>query len=130
MTDIDTLFRQVMDVAFHVHKDVGPGLLETVYETVLADSLRLAGFSVETQKLIDIRIGDREFRGAFRADLIVNGLLLVEIKSVENLAGVHLKQTLTYIRLLNMHVGMLVNFGGATFKGNVKRVINDRVPAK
>ena len=117
-----------MNIAFHVHKDVGPGLLETVYETVMADSLRLAGFSVETQKLIDIRIGEREFRGAFRADLIVNESLLVEIKSVENLAAVHLKQTLTYIRLLNMPVGMLVNFGGATFRGNVKRVINNQIP--
>ena len=130
MTDINPLFRQVMDIAFHVHKDIGPGLLETVYETVLADSLRLAGFSVETQKLIDIRIGEREFRGAFRADLIVDGRLLVEIKSVENLAAVHLKQTLTYIRLLNMPVGMLVNFGGATFRGNVKRVINNQMPSQ
>ena len=128
MTDINPLFRQVMNIAFNGHKDVGPGLLETVYETVMADSLRLAGFSVETQKLIDIRICEREFRGAFRADLIVNESLLVEIKSVENLAAVHLKQTLTYIRLLNMPVGMLVNFGGPTFRGNVKRVINNQIP--
>ena len=130
MTENNALFRQVMDVAFHVHKDVGPGLLETVYETVLADSLKLAEFSVETQKWVDIKIGNREFRRAFRADMIVNGRLLVEIKSVENLAPVHLKQTLTYTRLLNLPVGMLVNFGGATFKGNVRRVINEQAPAK
>ncbi len=126
MADVETLFRQVMDAGYHLHDEIGPGLLESVYETLLADRLVSLGLNVETQKVIDIRVGGREFRGAFRADLLVESALLVEIKSVENLSAVHIKQTLTYIRLLNMPLGMLVNFGGATFKGNVKRIMNDR----
>jgi GxxExxY protein len=126
MSDHEALFRKIMDAAFHVHLDIGPGLLESVYETLLADRLQMLGYYVETQKVIDIRVGDRAFRAAFRADLIVDRKLLVEVKSVENLSPVHLKQALTYIRLLDMPLGMLVNFGGSTFKGNVKRVMNDR----
>jgi len=126
MTDIEALFKQVMDQAFKLHGDVGPGLLETVYETVLADRLRNLGHHVHAQRPIDISIDAKQFRNAFRADLIVDEILLVEIKSVENLSAVHIKQTLTYIRLLNMPLGMLVNFGGSTFKGNIKRIMNDK----
>lgn len=126
MTDIEALFKQVMDQAFKLHEDVGPGLLETVYETVLADRLRDLGHRVYAQRPIDISIDEKQFRNAFRADLIVDEILLVEIKSVENLSAVHIKQTLTYIRLLNMPLGMLVNFGGNTFKGNIKRIMNDK----
>ena len=123
---IEALFNQVLDAGYRLHTEVGPGLLETVYETILADRLISMGLQVEAQKSIDIQLQDRHFRGAFRADLIVNSKLLIEIKSTESLASVHIKQTLTYIRLLNMSLGMLINFGGATFKGNVKRIMNDR----
>ena len=123
---IEALFNQVLDAGYRLHTEVGPGLLETVYETILADRLISMGLQVEAQKSIDIQLQDRHFRGAFRADLIVNSKLLIEIKSTESLASVHIKQTLTYIRLLNMPLGMLINFGGATFKGNVKRIMNDR----
>ena len=123
---IEALFNQVLDAGYRLHSEVGPGLMETVYETILADRLISMGLQVEAQKSIDIQLQDRHFRGAFRADLIVNSKLLIEIKSTESLASVHIKQTLTYIRLLNMPLGMLINFGGATFKGNVKRIMNDR----
>ena len=123
---IEALFNQVLDAGYRLHTEVGPGLLETVYETILADRLISMGLQVEAQKSVDIQLQDRHFRGAFRADLIVNSKLLIEIKSTESLASVHIKQTLTYIRLLNMSLGMLINFGGATFKGNVKRIMNDR----
>ena len=126
MADPEELYRQVMNVGYHLHNEIGPGLLETVYETLLADRLTADGFTVEVQKPIDINLQGRQFVGAFRVDLIVNSALLVEIKSVENLASVHIKQPLTYIRLLNMPLGMLINFGGATFKGNIKRIMNDR----
>ncbi len=130
MADIELLFRQVVDVGYRVHEDIGSGLLESVYETILADRLRQVGLKTETQKPVDIIIDGKTFKGAFRADMVVEDTLLLEIKSVETLSAVHIKQTLTYIRLLNMPLGMLINFGGATFKGNVKRIMNDRASSK
>ncbi len=123
--DIESLAREVVDQGYRLHRDVGPGLLETVYETVLADRLRSVGYYVETQKPVDINIDGKTFHNAFRADLIINYVLLIELKSVESLSSAHIKQTLTYIRLLNFPVGLLINFGGATYKEGVKRVMNN-----
>jgi GxxExxY protein len=123
--DIESLARDVVDQGYRLHRDVGPGLLETVYETVMADRLRGAGYYVETQKPVDIIIDGKTFNNAFRADLIINDVLLIELKSVESLNAAHIKQTLTYIRLLKFPIGLLINFGGATYKEGVKRIMNN-----
>lgn len=116
----------VVDCGFHIHKEVGPGLLESVYEAVLANRLRKRGLSVETQKSIPIMIDDLSFSDGFRADLIVEGKLLVELKSTERASPVHVKQVLTYLRLMNMPLGLLINFGADTFAQGTTRVMNNR----
>jgi len=121
--DKEEVARVIVDCAFHLHRDLGPGLLETVYEVVLAKLIQERGYQVERQKPIPIQYAGFQFEEGFRADLIVEGIVLVELKSVENLAAVHAKQVLTYIRLLNLPVGLLINFGAATFKEGVKRII-------
>ncbi|GGN49888.1 hypothetical protein GCM10011349_20960 [Novosphingobium indicum] len=124
MTDIDRLSAEVVDAAVHIHRDLGPGLLESVYESVLAASLERAGFYVDRQVPVDIEFDGMHFPAAFRADVIVNGHLVVEIKSVEHLARVHGKQLLTYLRLLHQPVGLLLNFGGETMKEGIRRIVN------
>jgi len=114
----------LVDCAFRLHRDLGPGLLETVYEVVLAKMLRDQGLEVERQKPILIHYAGVTFEEGFRADLIIEGIVLVELKSVENLAPVHSKQTLTYLRLLGLPLGLLINFGSATFKEGCKRIVN------
>ena len=115
--------RDIVDCAFHLHRDLGPGLLETVYESVLAKLIQERSYEVERQKPIPISYAGFKFEEGFRADLIVEGLVLVELKSVENLNTVHAKQVLTYIRLLNIPIGLLINFGAANFKDGIKRII-------
>ena len=129
MHDIDVVSGAVVDIALRVHQALGPGLLETVYETVLAGKIRQAGFSVERQKAIDIEFEDLRFPAAFRIDLLVDECLLVEIKSVEQLSNVHAKQLLTYLRLTRQPVGLLLNFGGETLKGNMRRIVNNFHPS-
>lgn len=114
----------LVDCAFRLHRDLGPGLLETVYEVVLAKMLRDQGLMIERQKPIPIEYAGFAFDEGFRADLIIEGIVLVELKSVENLAPVHFKQTLTYLRLLSLPLGLLINFGSATFKEGCKRIVN------
>jgi GxxExxY protein len=114
----------VVDAAFHLHKDLGPGLLESVYEVVLARMLGNRGLRVERQKPVAFDFYGIHFDEGLRVDLLVEGCLVVELKSVENLAPVHAKQLLTYLRLLDLPLGLLINFGAATFKEGVKRVVN------
>ena len=121
--DKEVISQAVVDCAYQLHHDLGPGLLEVVYEVVLAKLIRERGYQVERQKPVSIRYEGLLFEEGFRADLIVEGVVLVELKSVETLAPVHAKQVLTYIRLLNLPVGLLINFGSATFKDGVKRIV-------
>lgn len=125
MKNIEELSAEVVDAAFHLHKDLGPGLLESVYEVVLAKMLEQRGLIVERQKPISIHYPGLKLDEGFRADLIVEGNLLIELKSVENMAAVHGKQVLTYLRLLDLSVGLLINFGSAFFKDGVKRIVNN-----
>jgi iron complex transport system substrate-binding protein len=118
----------LVDSAFRLHRDLGPGLLEAVYEVVLAKMLRDGGLEVERQKVVPIEYAGLAFEEGFRADLIIEGSVLVELKSVENLAPVHFKQTLTYLRLLKLPLGFLINFGAATFKEGCKRIVNGSQP--
>ena len=114
----------VVDAAFQLHKELGPGLLESVYEVVLAKMLAERGLRVERQSPVPIVFHGCRFEEGFRADLIVEGKLLIELKSVEFLQPVHGKQVLTYLRLLDLRMGLLINFGAATFKEGVKRIVN------
>lgn len=129
MKEIDEITADVLDVALRLHRALGPGLLESVYEVLLARRLRALGYRVETQQLISAEFEDVHFEAAFRADLIVEDRLLVEVKSVERLMPVHAKQLLTYLRLRKQPVGLLINFGGETLKEGVKRVVNDYRPS-
>jgi iron complex transport system substrate-binding protein len=125
MRDVEDLARIAVDCGLRIHRDLGPGLLESVYEAVLAASLLRAGLAVERQKPIAIEFDGMVFREGFRADLLVEGQLLVEVKSVDRLAPVHAKQLLTYLRLSGRPLGLLMNFGGMSFREGVRRLANN-----
>lgn len=124
MRDIDQISGDVVDTAFRLHRELGPGLLESVYETVLAGWLSRRGYIVERQRPIDIEFDGLRFENAFRIDLLVDRRLIVEIKSVEQLNAAHAKQLLTYLRLTKQPVGLLINFGSAVLKDNIRRLVN------
>lgn len=123
--EIDEISGEVVDACIGIHRDIGPGLLESVYELVLAGELQRRGLKVDRQLPIDIEFNGVTHRGAFRVDLIVEGTLVLEIKSVDHLNNAHLKQLLTYLRLMGQPVGLLLNFAGATMKEGIRRVVND-----
>lgn len=125
MRDVEDLARVAVDCGLRVHRDLGPGLLESVYEAVMAASLLRAGLAVERQKPIAIEFEGMVFREGFRADLVVEGQLLLEVKSVERLAPVHAKQLLTYLRLSGRPLGLLMNFGGMSFREGLRRLANN-----
>jgi iron complex transport system substrate-binding protein len=125
MAEIDELSGEVVDAAVRIHRELGPGLLESVYELVLAGSLERRGLRVERQRPIDIVFDGVRHKAAFRIDLLIEDALLVEVKSVEQLSRAHGKQLLTYLRLTNQPVGLLLNFSGATMKEGIRRVVND-----
>ena len=129
MRDIDHISGDVLDVALRLHRDLGPGLLESVYETVLAGRLLAMGYAVARQRPIGIEFEGMRFDAAFRIDILVDERLLVEIKSIERLTVIHAKQLLTYLRLTKQPVGLLINFGGATLKEGVRRIVNDHRPS-
>ena len=129
MVEIDRISGDVLNLALRVHRELGPGLLESVYEMILAAKLAAMGYAVERQRPVDVEYDGLRFDAAFRIDLLVDGILLVEIKSVEHLNAAHAKQLLTYLRLTKQPVGLLINFGGATLKEGVKRIVNDYVPS-
>lgn len=122
---IEEVSAVVVDAAFHLHRDLGPGLLESVYESVLARMLERCGLRVERQKAVSFDFDGIHFDEGLRVDLLVEGCLVVELKSVETLAPVHAKQLLTYLRLLHLPIGLLINFGASTFKEGIKRVVNN-----
>lgn len=115
---------EVVDAALEIHRELGPGLLESVYEIVLADELKLRGMSVERQKVVPITFRGRKFVEGFRADLIIENKVCIEIKSVESLSKTDPKQLRTYLRLLNMKVGLLINFNSPLLKDGIRRIVN------
>jgi iron complex transport system substrate-binding protein len=129
MKDIDLITGDVLDLSIRVHRELGPGLLESVYETVLAAGLAKIGYRIRRQQPVDIEFDDMRFSAAFRIDILVDDRLLIEIKSVEKLQAVHAKQMLTYLRLTKQPVGLLINFGGATLKEGFRRLVNDYHPS-
>lgn len=114
----------IVDLAVKLHMDLGPGLLESVYEVTLANALARQGFAVERQVPVAIEYEGIRFEEGFRADLIVDQKVIVEIKSVEQVHPSHKKQLLTYLRLTKMKLGYMLNFGDALMKNGITRTIN------
>ena len=121
---INDVTAAIVDAALQIHKDLGPGLLESVYEAILAKKLAERGLRVERQKPLRFEYDDLVFDEGFRMDLLVADHVVVELKSVEQLAPVHKKQLLTYVKLARKPVGLLINFGGAMLKDGIVRVVN------
>lgn len=124
----DRLARLVVDACMKIHQAIGPGLLESVYERILAQELEQRGCQVSRQIPVPIVYGGISFEEGFRADLLVNSRLIVELKSVEKLLPVHKKQVLTYLRLTGLRLGLLINFGEELMRTGIHRIINNRAP--
>ncbi len=125
MKELDDITGAIVDAALKIHMELGPGLLESVYEVVLARALERRGFRVERQKVIRFEYDGMVFEEGFRTDLLVEGCVVLELKSVEKLAPVHSKQVLSYLRLMHLQVGLLINFGAATLKEGLHRIVNN-----
>jgi GxxExxY protein len=121
---LDDITGEIVDAAVRLHKALGPGLLESVYEMVLTRDLQRRGLHVERQKPVSFQYDGLEFEDAFRIDLLVESKVVVEVKSVERPAPVHGKQVLTYLRLMNLPVGLLLNFGAPTLRQGLQRIVN------
>lgn len=127
--ELDEITGQIIDAAIDIHRVLGPGLLESVYFVVLCAELRRRGFTVETQKAISFTYNGMTFSSRLRVDMIVNGVVVVELKSVEKLLPLHSKQVLTYLRMLDLRVGLLLNFGEETLRSGLRRIVNNLDPS-
>jgi len=114
----------VVDTAIYLHKKLGPGLFENVYEVVLMKLLTKKGLSVQRQVSIPIEFEGEQFDEGFRADLFIEGKVMIELKSVEKITDVHKKQLLTYLKLTNTELGFILNFGAELMKDRIVRIIN------
>ncbi|HEY7808143.1 MAG TPA: GxxExxY protein [Croceibacterium sp.] len=123
--ELEQIAKVAVDRGYRLHRDTGPGLLETVYEILLAESLREAGLSCQRQVQVPIRYKGVVVDNALRIDLLVEDRLVIELKSAERNAPVHGKQLLTYLRLMDLPLGLLMNFGQETFKSGLRRIAND-----
>jgi iron complex transport system substrate-binding protein len=121
---LEALATLVVDMPFGLHRDLGPGLLETAYEIILFEKLRQSGIAVARQVPINVQYDGILIENAFKIDLLIANRLVIELKSVERLNPVHAKQVLTYLRLMDLPLGLLVNFGQSLFKDGVKRITN------
>ena len=122
--DIERAARIAVDCGFHIHEDLGPGLLEDAYEALMAEALRQAGLAIERQVPVTLKYKSVVEDNAYRIDLLVERSLSIELKSIERLAPVHGKQVLTYLRLMELPLGLLMNLGQAMFKDGLKRIVN------
>jgi GxxExxY protein len=120
----NAIAKEIVDAAFRIHTALGPGLLESVYETVMVYELSRRGLRTTRQQLIPIFYESIRIETAFRADLIVEDKVIVEIKSVEVVAPVHKKQLLTYLKLTDKRLGLLINFNVALIKDGITRIVN------
>ena len=124
MNDINKLAESIVNACFTVHTNLGPGLLESIYEKVLAYELEKSGKRVLCQQAIPIQYDGMTFDEGFRADLVVEDTIILELKSVEQVAPVHKKQLLTYLKLSGKKLGFLVNFGAPMMKDGITRIVN------
>jgi GxxExxY protein len=123
--EIDRLASIVVDTAFHIHADLGPGMLENASELILFKKLAARGLSVERQLAVDIDYQGIHVASAFKLDLLVERKLVVELKATESLLPVYGRQVLTYLKLMDLSLGLLINFGAPTIKKGIKRVANN-----
>lgn len=128
MNRIDELSRIVVDEAIAIHRELGPGLFESVYETILAGRLERRGLAIQRQVVVPVEFDGHVFDAAFKVDLLVEGSLVIEIKAVDQLSKAHAKQLLTYLRLLKQPLGLLLNFSGETMKEGIRRMVNNHRP--
>lgn len=124
---INDITGAIIESAIEIHRQLGPGLLESVYQKVLAYELRKSGFAAEEECPLPVTWRDVRLEVGFRADLIVNSTVVVELKSVEKLAPVHKKVLLTYLRISDKRVGLLINFGEEVLKNGIHRIANNYV---
>lgn len=124
--NINAISGKVIDAVFHVHNELGPGLFESVYEEILCYELQKRELVIRRQQIIPL-----QYRGeilsdcAFKADVIVNNAIILELKSIDQLAPVHFKQLLTYLRLTHMKLGLLINFNEVLIKQGIHRIVNN-----
>ncbi|MCR2832974.1 GxxExxY protein [Parerythrobacter lacustris] len=128
MIPIDDLSSTVIEEAIAIHREFGPGLFESVYESVLSGRLRKRGLKVDRQVQVKAVFDGELYDPAFKIDMLIDDRLVLEIKAVELLSKAHAKQLLTYLRLLKQPVGLLLNFSEATMKDGIRRVVNDYKP--
>ena len=128
MNRIDQLTRIVIDEAIAIHRELGPGLFESVYEAILAGRLERRGLQVERQVIVPVTFDGQTFDAAFKIDILVEACLVLEIKATEAGGRAHARQLLTYIRLLKQPLGLLLNFSGETMKEGIRRVVNEFRP--
>lgn len=130
MSRVIEITGSIVDAALKIYRALGPGLLESIYEAVLKIELEKRGLQVESQIAIPIEYEGVIFENAFRLDLVVDGRVIVEIKSLETILPVHGKKLLTYLRLTKKPVGLLINFGAPTLKEGLRRVVNGLDPSE
>jgi len=116
--------QQIVDSAYKIHKELGPGLLESAYQSILIYELQKRGLRIDAEKPVPIIYESIKLDVGFRADLIVEDKVIVELKSIEQVAPVHKKQLLTYLRLADKHLGLLINFGAPLIKDGITRIVN------
>jgi GxxExxY protein len=122
--DINELSSRIIGAAIEVHKTLGPGLLESVYEECLCHELRLKGFSFERQKLLPIQYKGKQLDCGYRLDIVVEKAIILELKSCERIELIHKAQLLTYLRLSGLHLGLLFNFNTLVMRDGIVRVVN------
>ena len=127
--ELDAITGAIIEASIQIHKDLGPGLLESVYEMVLARKLETLGHHVQRQYAVSFEYDGFEYVDGFRVDLLIDEKVVVELKSVEKSHPSHPKQVLTYLRLLKLEVGLLINFGAPVLKEGLQRVVNDYQPS-
>ena len=127
--ELDYITGAIVDSAVGIHRNPGPGLLESLYEALLACELRRRGLYVERQRLIRVSYDGIDVEDAFRVDLLVEQCVIIEVKSVTRTVPVFAKQLLTYLRLTNLRVGLLLNFGAETMRDGIERVVNNYTPS-
>ncbi|MBZ9785898.1 GxxExxY protein [Psychroflexus sp. CAK57W] len=123
--DENQLSKIIVNTAYQIHTQLGPGLLESVYEEIMYFELRKLNLNVDRQKPIPVIWDDLKMQLGFRADLIVNNKVIIELKSVESIAPVHPKQVLTYLKLTNLNLGLLINFNESLIKNGITRIVNN-----
>jgi GxxExxY protein len=123
--EVEKVATTTVDAAFRVHSTIGPGLLESAYETCLIYELKKRGLSVESQVMLPIKYDDKIISNIYRIDLLVDNCLIVEVKAVDEIIPVHISQVLTYLKFSNQHLGLIINFKTRLLKDGVKRIIRN-----